>query len=162
MPKFLGCKIRNKLKIVDIYAYYTYNYYIIQRGKTMDTAIYLVVFKEEKGQYLAKIPDFDIEVKGASLEETILSARSAIAKRLFSDESYLYSANKSMKYECAEDEFVALIDIDLVKYRRKYDNRRIRKNLTIPNWLNEEAEKQDVNFSRVLEEAIKRKLNYQD
>lgn len=129
----------------------------------MDTAIYLVVFKEEKGQYVARIPDFDIEVKGASLAETITTVRGAIAKRLFGDEGHEpYSANKRLKCECGEDEFAAIIDIDLVKYRRKYDNRRIRKNLTIPNWLNEEAEKQDVNFSRVLEEAIKRKLNYQD
>lgn len=129
----------------------------------MDTAIYLVIFKEEKGHYTARIPDFDIEVKGDNLAETIMVARSAIAKKLFSNGRYeLYSTNKRMKCECAEDEFVAIIDIDLVKYRRKYDNRRIRKNLTIPNWLNEEAEKQDVNFSRVLEEAIKRKLNYRD
>lgn len=131
----------------------------------MDTAIYLVVFKENKGQYIARIPDFDIEVSGSGLPETIATVRSAIAKRLFGDDRYEHYSNptyKRLKCECGEDEFVAIIDIDLVKYRRKYDNRRIRKNLTIPNWLNEEAEKQDVNFSRVLEEAIKRKLNYQD
>lgn len=129
----------------------------------MDTAIYLAVFKEIKGQCIAKIPDFGIEVKGKSLPETIAAARSAIAKRLFSGENFeLYSSNRVMKYDCSDDEFAAIIDIDLIKYRRKYDNRRIRKNLTIPNWLNEEAEKQDVNFSRVLEEAIKRKLNYRD
>lgn len=131
----------------------------------MDTAIYLVVFKEEKEQYTARIPDFDIKVSGEGLAETIATVRSAIANRLFGDdrfEHYPNSTNKRLKCECDDDEFVAIIDIDLVKYRRKYDNRRIRKNLTIPNWLNEEAEKQDVNFSRVLEEAIKRKLNYQD
>lgn len=129
----------------------------------MDTAIYLVVFKEEKEHYTARIPDFDIVVKGGGLAETIAKVRGAIAKRLFGGEGYDgYSANKRLKCECGEDEFAAIIDIDLVKYRRQYDNRRIRKNLTIPNWLNEEAEKQDVNFSRVLEEAIKRKLNYQD
>lgn len=131
----------------------------------MDTAIYLVVFKEEKEQYTARIPDFDIKVSGEGLAETIATVRSAIANRLFGDdrfEHYPNTTNKRLKCECDDDEFVAIIDIDLVKYRRKYDNRRIRKNLTIPNWLNEEAEKQDVNFSRVLEEAIKRKLNYQD
>lgn len=129
----------------------------------MDTAIYLAVFKEIKGQYIAKIPDFDIQVKGKNLPETIAAARTAIAKRLFSGDNFeLYSSNRIMKYDCAKDEFAAIIDIDLIKYRRKYDNRRIRKNLTIPNWLNEEAEKQDVNFSRILEEAIKRKLNYRD
>lgn len=129
----------------------------------MDTAIYLAVFKEIKGQCIAKIPDFGIEVKGKNLAETIAVARTAIAKRLFSGENFeLYSSNRVMKYDCSDDEFAAIIDIDLIKYRRKYDNRRIRKNLTIPNWLNEEAEKQDVNFSRVLEEAIKRKLNYRD
>lgn len=129
----------------------------------MDTAIYLAVFKEEKGQFSAWIPDFNLTVKGTSLADTIMVARTAIAKKLFSgDGSEVFSANRIMKYDCAEEEFAAIIDIDLVKYRRKYDNRRIRKNLTIPNWLNEEAEKQDVNFSKVLEEAIKRKLNCTD
>lgn len=129
----------------------------------MDTAIYLAVFKEEKGQYSAWIPDFNLTVKGTNLADTIMVARTAIAKKLFSGEGReVFSASRIMKYDCAEEEFAAIIDIDLVKYRRKYDNRRIRKNLTIPNWLNEEAEKQDVNFSRVLEEAIKRKLNCTD
>lgn len=129
----------------------------------MDTAIYLAVFKEENGHFTAWMPDFKLKVVGASMAETIVLARGAIAKKLFSDENFeLFSSNRIMKYECVEDEFAAIIDIDLAKYRRKFDNRRIRKNLTIPNWLNEEAEKHDVNFSRVLEEAIKRKLNCMD
>lgn len=37
--------------------------------------------------------------------------------------------------------FVSLVDIDFLEYRRKMDNRSVRRNVTLPNWLNREAEK---------------------
>ena len=47
-----------------------------------------------------------------------------------------------------------LVDVDLSEYRRKTDNRMVKKNCTIPNYLNVEAEKRGINFSRVLQEYV--------
>lgn len=55
--------------------------------------------------------------------------------------------------------FTSVVDIDIDEYRRKVDNRTVRRNVTIPNWLNVEAEKAHINVSKVLQEALMQKLN---
>ena len=54
---------------------------------------------------------------------------------------------------------MSLVDIDFTEYRRKVDNKTVRRNVTIPNWLNQEAEKAHLNVSRVLQEALMAKLD---
>lgn len=56
------------------------------------------------------------------------------------------------------DSDIALISIDMVAYLKKYHSKKIRKNVTIPEWLNDLAEANNVNFSQVLTEALERKL----
>ena len=53
---------------------------------------------------------------------------------------------------------VSLVDVDLVAYRRKTDNKMVRRNVTLPNWLNLEAEKAQINVSKMLQEALMAKL----
>lgn len=54
---------------------------------------------------------------------------------------------------------VSLVDIDFGEYRRKVDTKTVRRNVTLPNWLNREAEKAHINVSRVLQEALMATLN---
>ena len=54
---------------------------------------------------------------------------------------------------------VTLVDVDFLIYRRKNDNRMVRRNVTLPNWLNQEAEEAKLNVSKVLQEALMAKLN---
>ncbi len=54
--------------------------------------------------------------------------------------------------------YVSLVDIDFTEYRRRVDNKTVRRNVTLPNWLNQEAEKAHLNVSRVLQEAFMSKL----
>lgn len=56
------------------------------------------------------------------------------------------------------NEIVTLVDIDFDAYRKANDNRTIRKNLTIPSWLNVQAEKAGIKFSQVLQDALKERL----
>ena len=51
---------------------------------------------------------------------------------------------------------IVLLDID--KYAEKYGEKAVRKNVTIPAWLNTFAEKRKINFSQVLQEAILTKV----
>lgn len=53
---------------------------------------------------------------------------------------------------------MALVDIDIDAYRRAHDNRTVRKNLTFPKWLNDQAENTGVNFSQVLQNGLKQQL----
>lgn len=57
-----------------------------------------------------------------------------------------------------ENEIETLIDIDLVKFKAKNDNKIIKKTLSIPNYLNILGIEQGINFSQTLTEALKQKL----
>lgn len=59
----------------------------------------------------------------------------------------------------SENEFVALIGADVDAYRRKMENKAVKKTLTIPSWLNEKAEEAGINFSQVLQRALKEELS---
>lgn len=63
---------------------------------------------------------------------------------------------------CDKGEFINLVAVDTVEYRNLNDSRAIKKTLTIPNWLNTRAEKVGINFSQVLQTALKEKLGIHD
>ncbi len=50
--------------------------------------------------------------------------------------------------------FVSLLMLDMDAYAEKYGSKAVRKNLTIPAWLNTFGESQHVNFSQVLQDAL--------
>ena len=50
--------------------------------------------------------------------------------------------------------FVSLLTLDMDAYAEKYGSKSVRKNLTIPAWLNTFAEKHHINFSQVLTDAL--------
>lgn len=49
---------------------------------------------------------------------------------------------------------LSFVDIDSSEYRRKIDTKVVRKNVSLPSWLNYEADKAGINVSRVLQEAL--------
>ena len=53
---------------------------------------------------------------------------------------------------------ITMVDIDFSVYKKKHDNRMVKKNCTIPYYLNYAAEKEGINFSRSLQEALQEKL----
>ncbi len=53
-----------------------------------------------------------------------------------------------------ENGFVSLISVDLGEYSKKFGNKAVKKTLTIPAWLNTLAEKENVNFSQILQNAL--------
>ena len=63
------------------------------------------------------------------------------------------------KIKLVKDEFVTHVVCDTAQYRRQFGTRAVKKTLTIPEWLNEAAIEENINFSQVLQEALKNKLN---
>ncbi len=53
-----------------------------------------------------------------------------------------------------ENEVIVVIELDLLKYKKKHSSKSIKKTLTIPEWLNEEALKYNLNFSQILQKAL--------
>lgn len=56
-------------------------------------------------------------------------------------------------------EFVSLVSCDTLEYRQYYDNKAVKKTLTIPAWLNTMSEREGINFSAVLQSALKSELH---
>lgn len=95
------------------------------------------------------------------MPDAVFMARDAIAMTGFYRQDQgkgLPPASSPESVKADGGETVTLIDVDFGLYRQKYDNQTIRKNLTIPRWLNREAEKAGINFSAVLQEALKQRL----
>ena len=67
------------------------------------------------------------------------------------------SKPSSIKVE-NDGDFVNVVVLDMDAYSEKYGNKAIRKNCTIPSWLNTMAEKNNINFSAVLQAALIEKL----
>lgn len=134
--------------------------------------VYPVIFtplKDEKDTVLVEVPDLKILTEGYGMADAMYMARDAIGLKGISyeddgrniPEPSEISAIDVSKGAFAEDGegYVSLVDIDFEEYRRRVDNKTVRRNVTIPNWLNQEAEKAHINVSRVLQEALMAKLN---
>ena len=63
--------------------------------------------------------------------------------------------------KAGEGEIVTLVMCDTLEYRRYYDNKAVKKTLTIPAWLNTMAERAGLNFSQVLQNGLKNELHVQ-
>lgn len=134
--------------------------------------IYPVIFtplNDEKDTVLVEVPDLGILTEGYGMVDAVYMARDAIGlKGITREDEGKDIPNPSalndidvLKGTFAEDGkgYVSLVDIDFVEYRRRVDNKTVRRNVTLPNWLNQEAEKAHINVSRVLQEALMAKLN---
>ena len=71
-------------------------------------------------------------------------------------------ASKARQITITGEQFTSVIAVDTETYRRYYENKAVKKTLTIPSWLNERAENANVNFSGVLQSALKELLHVED
>ncbi|NLK52954.1 MAG: HicB family protein [Syntrophomonadaceae bacterium] len=123
----------------------------------------IVLTRVEKG-YAVFVPDLSISTQGKDLTDAVDMARDAICMSICyeQDQGRAVSPPRDLEdIKIEPNQKIALVDIDLDAYRRARSNRVIRKNLTIPAWLNEEAEKAGVNFSQILQDGLKKHLNIQ-
>jgi len=58
-----------------------------------------------------------------------------------------------------DDGVLVIVEFDMLEYQKKHNSRAVKKTLSIPEWLNEEAMARGINFSQVLQEALMAKLN---
>lgn len=123
--------------------------------------VYPILLTPCESGYVVYVPDFDINTEGASLSDAIDMARDAIGACGLSlqDLKKEIPQPSTIVLDHKEGEIATLVDIDFDAYRRANDLRTIRKNVTLPSWLAYEAEREGVNFSQVLQEGLKAKLN---
>lgn len=125
--------------------------------------VYPVIITKSNDEYVAYVPDFDINTEAKTVAGVIDMAREAIGLCgiSYQDMGRSVPEPRTLKPECGADDLLALVDIDFALFREREENRAVRKNCTIPSWLNREAEAQNINFSAVLQEALKQQLGVQ-
>ncbi len=122
--------------------------------------VYPAVFSpaESGSGYTVTVPDLPgCVTEGETLAEAILMAEDAASGWVLDeleDGNTAPAATPAAQVSHAPDEFVSLLVLDMDAYAEKYGSKAVRKNLTIPAWLNTFAEKNHVNFSQVLQDAL--------
>lgn len=123
---------------------------------------YPIVLTPDEPGFVVYIPDFNINTEGNDLTEAIEMARDAIGLMgitMEDEKQSLPTPSDVENVQTEPGEFITLVDVDFSDYRRKTEMRSVKKNCTLPSWLCYEAEKANINFSAVLQAALKRELH---
>ena len=126
--------------------------------------VYPAVFTKEGEQYSVAFPDIEgCYTCGDSLVEAVSNAQDALCLMLYDMEEsgeVIPAPSDALEIEksLGDNEFISLVSCDTLEYRQYFDQKAVKKTLTIPSWLNTLAEKEGINFSSVLQAALKRTL----
>ena len=122
--------------------------------------IYITVYSNEEYPYFVEIPDINGFTQGKDLADAITMARDYIGFSVIDklENNEPLPLPNDIKYDQNENQIKTLIDINFKKYKSQYDNKVVKKTLTIPNYLNELGNEKGINFSLTLTEALKEKL----
>lgn len=122
--------------------------------------VYPVVFTPlEDGGYMAYVPDLEINTSGSDLADAIAMARDALGVvgiDMEDDGKPFPAPSSDPPHEAGE--IVSLVDVDLAAYRRAIEKKTVRRNVSLPSWLNNAAEAAGLNVSAVLQAALKQQL----
>lgn len=129
----------------------------------MDRLFYPAVFhKAEEGGFWVTFPDIpECMTQGDDMQEAYEMAVDALGLSITSREESgeeIPEASSPETVTAEPDAFLMVVEFDLMEYRRKHCSRAVKKTLSIPEWLNEAAMKQGINFSQVLQEALMAKV----
>ena len=123
----------------------------------MKKRYYPAVFHPEESGFSVYIPDIDgCFTQGDTMDEACRNAEDAIGLCLEQYEADGKAYPEPAAPPALEPgDFTVLIAFDELDYRRRNDSRAVKKTLTIPAWLDREATKRHINFSAVLQDALK-------
>ena len=129
-------------------------------------------FKEENG-YSVVFPDLNwLATQGDTLDEAM--AVDCLAGYLYSckkDGDVISAPSKLSDIDIeaigkeldpgtpVDGSFVNMVSVDVEAYAKQHFEKSVKKTLTIPSWLNEEALALDINFSQTLQEALIQKIH---
>lgn len=123
--------------------------------------IYPAVFKpfaDQSGGYVVEFPDLPgCVTEGKNLEQAIemgIDAASGWILGELEDGKQITCASNYSEITAENGCMINMLLLDIDSYEEKYGEKAVRKNLTIPAWLNTFAEKNNINFSKLLQDAL--------
>lgn len=129
----------------------------------MEKLFYPAIFhKAEEGGFWISFPDLpECFTEGDDMKQAYEMAVEALGLALVNrkeEREEIPMPSEIDKIQNEEGIFV-VIELDMQEYLRKHNAKAVKKTLSIPQWLNEEATAMGINFSQVLQEALMNKLN---
>lgn len=129
----------------------------------MNKLFYPAVFhKAEDGGFWVSFPDIpECLTQGDDMQQAYEMAVEALGLSLTTMEEDGVEIPTATEPDGIDvkDGFLVVVEFDMAEYRRKHCSRAVKKTLSIPEWLNEAAMRQNINFSQVLQEALMQKMN---
>lgn len=128
--------------------------------------VYPAIFIQKENGYTVTFPEFDsYSIEGKNLAEGMKKAEDILSESLINlEDGHLEipipSDINDLKVE--GNSFTTYIQCDTVIYRRLMKGKAVKKTLSIPAWLNTAALNAGLNFSHILQEALKRELGIDD
>ena len=131
--------------------------------KKPDRYFYPAVFTFEPGREIAVVfPDLDCATSGENEDDALLSARECLGcvlHGLEEDGEEIPAPTPLTQIKTKENERTVLIDVFMPSIRLAQVNRTLNRTVTLPAWLNAAALEKGINFSQVLQDALKDKLD---
>ena len=129
----------------------------------MNKLFYPAVFhKAEEGGFWISFPDLpECFTQGEDMTQAYEMAVEALGLALTSREQEkqpIPAASDPSSLILEENSFLVVVEFDMLAYKKRTNSRAVKKTLSIPEWLNEEATAIGVNFSQVLQEALISKI----
>ena len=128
----------------------------------MNKLFYPEIFhKVEEGGFWVSFPDLpECFTEGDNLEQAYEMAVDALGLALSSRkaEGEEIPTPSSPENVDSEDGILTVITFDMAEYLKKHNSKSVKKTLSIPGWMDEEAIAAGINFSQVLQEALMQKL----
>ena len=129
----------------------------------MEKLFYPALFhKAEDGGFWISFPDFpECFTEGDDMKQAYEMAVEALGLALVNrkEEKEAIPAPSDLDKIQNEEGTIVIVEFDMLEYQRRHNSKAVKKTLSIPEWLNEEAVLMGVNFSQVLQEALMSKLN---
>lgn len=121
---------------------------------------YPAIFTLEDNEYWVEFVDLKgCFSDGETLAEAMENAKEAMGLFLEDLTEYPKCTTDIKSINLEENQIVSFVSVDLEEHKRKYENKSVKKTLSIPAWLNTMAEKENVNFSQILQKALMDTLN---
>ena len=126
-------------------------------------------YKEKDGQYTVIFPDLNhLATCGTDLQNAMKMATDCLAGFLYEaklsneavpEPSELNTIDVNEEYSDYAEAFVNIVSVDVEAYAKEHFTKAVKKTLTIPKWLNDAAIAKKLNFSKILQDALKHELN---
>lgn len=133
------------------------------KTKQKDIYIYPVIFRNEgESEIAVLVPDLDAATCAETEEKAFLAARELIGITIMGLEENgeeIPAAHSISAITLEKNDTISLIDVFMPAIRLASKNKAVNRTVTLPAWLNAKALEYNINFSQLLQEAIKRELH---